>query len=181
MDSLNIFFGLKAKKSSNLADLPVAGTVIVYMSKHGTTEKVSLLIRELLMDEEITLINLDKQESIDLTFCDRIIIGGSIHMGKVQKQIYDFCKQHAEILQSRKLGLFLCCMYDGEKGAEQFSNAFPEELIAAATSKALMGYELDFERMSLIERTMTKKNTGQSDFISHINQMEINRFIEELR
>jgi len=181
MDNLNFFFGLKATRSSNLTEIPITGTAIIYMSKHGTTEKLALLIKELLMDEEITLINLDKHETIDLLFCDRVIIGSSIHMGQVEKQIYNFCRQHADILKSKKLGLFLCCMYEGKKSPEQFNHAFPKDILAASKSKALMSYELYFEQMNLIERTMTKKMTGQSDEISHINQLEINQFIEELR
>lgn len=181
MDSLNFFFGLKAMKTPEPAEIPLTGTAIVYMSKHGTTEKVALLIKELLMDEDITMINLDIQDSIDLKYYERVIIGGSIHMGQIQKPVHRFCMQYANVLKSKKLGLFLCCMYDGEKATGQFNNAFPEEIMAAAKSKALMGYELRYEKMSLIERVMTKKITGSTESISHINQKELNRFIEEIR
>lgn len=181
MDSLNFFFGLKATKTPEYAENLLTGTAIVYMSKHGTTAKVALLIKELLMDEDITLVNLDQQDTVDFTHCERIIIGGSIHMGQIQKPIYQFCRQYAEVLKSKKLGLFLCCMYDGEKAREQFNNAFPQDVMEVAKSQALMGYELCFEKMNLIERTMTKKISGYTESISHINQKELNRFIEELR
>lgn len=181
MDSLNFFFGLKAVKTSAVLDKPVSGTAIVYTSKHGTTQKVALLIKELLMEEEVTLINLNDRETVDLSQCKRIIVGGSIHMGQIPKSLHTFCCRHAELLQSKPLGLFLCCMYEGQKAAEQFNNAFPEDIRKSAASKALMGYELYFDRMNRIERMMTKKITGLSDFKSQINHNELNRFVKELK
>lgn len=181
MSSLNFFFGPKTTKPPEPADKPIYGTAIIYMSKHGTTKKVALLIKELLMVEDINLIDLELQNRVDLTHCERVIIGGSIHKGQIQKPIQNFCRQHAGVLTSKKLGLFLCCMYDGEKAAEQFNNAFPEEILAVAQSKALLGYELYYEKMNMVERALTKKITGNTESISHINQQELNRFIEELR
>ena len=181
MNSLILFFGFKAVKDQKVQEQPITGTAIVYMSKHGTTNKVALLIKELLAEEDITLINLDQQTTPDLSQCNRIIIGGSIHIGMIQKKIKLFCTQSQALLKSKPLGLFLCCMYDGDKATEQFNNAFPEEIRAAAKSKALMGYELQFDRMSLIDRTITKKITGYSKFRSQINQNELNRFVRELK
>lgn len=181
MDRFNFFFRLKATKTPDLAEKPLAGTVIIFMSKHGTTQKVAMLIKELLMDDDITLVDLDKQAMVDLTYCERVIIGGSIHMGQIQKPVQNFCRQYANVLKSKKLGLFLCCMYEGEKAVEQFNNAFPEDILAAAHSKAILGYELNFEKMSMVERALTKKITGHTESMSHINQQELNRFIEELR
>jgi len=181
MNNLILFFGFKSVKTQKIQEQPITGTAIVYMSKHGTTNKVALLIKELLVEEDVTLINLDQQTIPDLSQCTRIIIGGSIHIGMIQKKIKLFCTQSQALLKSKQLGLFLCCMYEGDKATEQFNNAFPEEIRAAAKSKALMGYELQFDRMNLIDRTITKKITGYSKFRSQINQDELNRFVRELK
>jgi len=181
MNNLILFFGFKSVKTTKVQEQPITGTAIVYMSKHGTTNKVALLIKELLVEEDITLINLEEQTTPDLSRCNRIIIGGSIHIGMIQKKIKLFCQENQTILKSKPLGLFLCCMYEGDKATEQFNNAFPEEIRAAAKSKALMGYELQFDRMNLIDRTITKKITGYSKFRSQINQDELNRFVRELK
>lgn len=180
MDNLNLFFGLKVKMPKT-PEKTITGTAIVYMTRHGTTNKVACLIKELLMEEDTTLINLEEQKSPDLSQCNRIIVGGSIHMGKIQKEIQSFCEQNKAVLLSKPIGLFLCCMYEGDKATEQFNNAYPEEIRAHAKSKALMGYELYFDRMNMLERTMTKKITGYSEYMSQINQDELNRFINELK
>lgn len=181
MERFNFLLRLKATKTTDLAEKPLSGTAIIYMSKHGATRKVAFLIKELLMDEDITMVDLDKQQMVDLTWCERVVIGGSIHMGQIQKPVQTFCRQNASVLKSKKLGLFLCCMYDGEKAIEQFNNAFPEDILAAAQCIALLGYELNFERMNIVERVLTRKITGHTESMSHINQQELNRFIEELR
>lgn len=181
MSSNHFFFGPKAIKTPDLAEKPLSGTAIIFMSKHGTTQKVALLIKELLMVEDIDLIDLDKQAKVDLTHCERVIIGRSIYRRQIQKPVQHFCRQYSNELKSKKLGLFLCCTYDGEKATEQFNNAFPADILAAAQCKAILGYELYYEKMNIIERALTKKITGRIESISHINQQELNRFIEELR
>lgn len=180
MDSLNFFFGLKAVRTPQVSYTPISGTAIVYMSKHGTTRKVALLMKELLKEEKVTLINLEEEEPVDLSGCDRFIIGGSVHMGKIQKEIQAFCLKNMPILKAKPLGLFLCCMYEGVEAEEQFNFAFPDELRAAAKSKALMGYELYFDRMNFIDKAMTQKMTGFQEFTSHIQHGEITRFVNEV-
>lgn len=181
MDSLNLFFGLKTVKAPKVQEIPITGTAIIFISKHGTTSKVAGLIKELLSENDTTLINLETQKSPDLSQCSRIILGGSIHMGKIQKEIQSFCEQNKTALKSKPIGLFLCCMYEGDKAKEQFDKAFPEDIRASAKSKALMGYELYFDRMNMIERAMTKKITGFSDYVSKIDQFQLNRFVNELK
>jgi hypothetical protein len=44
MDRFNFFFRLKATKTPDLTEKHVSGTAIIYMSKHGTTQKVAMLI-----------------------------------------------------------------------------------------------------------------------------------------
>lgn len=48
MDNLNLFFGLKVKMPKT-PEKTITGTAIVYMTRHGTTNKVACLIKELLM------------------------------------------------------------------------------------------------------------------------------------
>ncbi|CAN5505563.1 hypothetical protein BH23BAC1_BH23BAC1_30750 [soil metagenome] len=68
-------------------------TLIIYSSRHGTTEKVAALIAEKLESTEVYIINLKFKAKIDFDQFDRIIIGGSIHMGQVQKVIKDFINE----------------------------------------------------------------------------------------
>jgi len=155
-------------------------TLIVYKSKHGTTEKVARLIAEKLDSSKTELVNLSKAKTMDIEGFDRIIIGGSIHIASVHKKTKKFCESNTSTLLKKKLGLFLCCMETGEKSIEQFKNAFPEKLRNHAASTALLGYEYNLEKMNFFERLLVKKISGSKESVSEIDYQGIDRFVTEL-
>src|SRR5690554_418948 len=118
-------------------------TLIVYATLHGVTGKISQKIKEGLGDD-VVLLNLMKERIPSLKTFPRIIIGGSIHAGKVQRRVTGFCNRNLEELREKEIGLFICCIEESEVAEMQFMGAFPEELrIAAKTTAIFKGY-IDF-------------------------------------
>lgn len=152
-------------------------TAIVFISKHGTTHTVADQIAQKLQDKGITLIDLAKEKAVHIDTYDRLILGGSIHMGQVHKKTKAFIDQHHTDLLKKDLGLFLCCMEEGEKAQEQFILAFPSELREHAKSTGLMGYEYLLEKMGFLEKIMVKKITGKDKSFSNINEKAIDEFV----
>src|SRR4051812_28007724 len=102
--------------------------LIVYCSSHGTTEKAVRFLRECL-EGEVLAVELKREKvKFDLSNFDTIIIGGSIHAGNIQRKIKQFITHNFDTLLEKEVGLFLCCMLDGETAIEQFNHAFPQEL-----------------------------------------------------
>jgi menaquinone-dependent protoporphyrinogen oxidase len=155
--------------------------VILYASKHGTTEKVAHIIGDSLQTLGVSYVNLLEEKHFDISQSKCIIIGGSIHMGKIQKEVKKFCEKNQSILKDKKTALFLSCMETGEKAQEQFNNAYPEWLRNQSKAGVLSGYELIFEKMSFIERKMTTSITGVSQTVSKINYDAINKLVSEIR
>jgi menaquinone-dependent protoporphyrinogen oxidase len=155
--------------------------VIVYMSKHGTTEKVAKMIKEAYSIEPLTLINLKTIRNPFISKCDLIIIGGSIHAGKIQKRVTRFCRKNEKLLLTKEIGLYLCCMFKGEAAQKEFDKAYPEKLRNYAKARALMGYELYFEKMNPVTRTIMKNLTGETQNVYNIDIESLNRFITELK
>lgn len=153
-------------------------SVIIYSTKHGTTEKVANIINAL-SKEKAELINLKKSKSVDLSQYDRIIIGGSIHAGMVQKRIRKFCEAHMQELSQKPLGLFLSCMEE-EKAQEQFNNAYPEELRKAAISTKLTGGEILLDKMNFLERYVVKKMGKMTESVSKIREDKIKELAVEM-
>ena len=122
------------------------------------------------------MINLGMSGAMDISVYDAIIIGGSIHAGKVQKGIQRFCKKYREILLKMKLGLYLCHMEQGETARRQLDEAYPEELKAHASAVGLFGGEFDFKKMNFLERKIVKKIAGIEDSVSRINGDAIREF-----
>ena len=144
-------------------------TLITYATNHGCTEKTALKLNDFL-GGTAQLINLKENSNPDLTDYERIIIGGSIHAGRIQKTIKKFCEQHKNELMKKELGLFICCMEEGEKAQIQFNDAFQEVLRQNAKASACLGGEFDFEKMTAFQRMIIKKvakvehNTSRVDY-----------------
>lgn len=150
-------------------------TIIIYTTSHGCTEKA---VKELTqkLSGEIKSIDLRHQSTPPLTEFDRIIIGGSIHAGQIQKQIRTFCTDNMETLRTKEIGLFICCMYEPEIAREQIKNAFPEELHQMAKTEAIFGGEYNFEKMNFIEKMLVKKIARVRENVSNLDLSSIDRF-----
>jgi len=151
-------------------------TSIIFISSHGTTEKIAKMIKAELSEQDIEVVNLKENKKPDLKEADQIILGASIHAGTIPKRMQKLMTENSTLLKSKKLGLFLCCMEEGEKAREQFENAFPEELREYAKSAKLLGGEFVFEKMNFFEKTIVKKIAGVNGSTSKIKVDEIKKF-----
>jgi menaquinone-dependent protoporphyrinogen oxidase len=149
------------------------------MSSHGCTANVVSEMAEKL-DGEVTTINLKKDDIPFLTDFDRIIIGGSIHAGQIQKRVKEFCNQSLDILVKREVGLFICCMEEGEKAQQQLQSAFPKELFQHAKTTAILGGEFNFKKMNFIEKAVIKKVAKVNESVSKIDYIAIDKFVGQL-
>jgi menaquinone-dependent protoporphyrinogen oxidase len=160
---------------------PIAGTVILYMSKHGTTEKIAGMIRDSLKDDKITVINLKNRRNPDISKCEMVLIGGSFHVGKIQKRLKNFCLRNEELLLTKTVGIFVSAMFTGDELMKEFNNAFSEKLRNHAKAIGFMGYEIYFEKMDPVTRKIMHKLTGEKQDIFKINYDNIKTFISDIR
>lgn len=128
-------------------------TLIVYATKHGTTADCAGQLASKL-DGESVLCRLGKDRLPPLDSFDRIVVGGSIHIGKIQKSITDFTVRHQDILLKKPLGLFICCMAEGETAEHYMETSFPAGIVAHASSKGLFGGSYRFSKMGWLNRKM---------------------------
>ncbi len=137
------------------------------------------MLREQLSGD-VSLINLKKDRNPDIACYDTIIVGGSIHAGKIQKDIRRFCESNSYTLLQKSLGLYICHMQEGETAQREFDDAYPEELRAHAVATGLFGGEFDFEKMNFIERTIVHKIAKIEDSVSRIDVEAVRAFVEEV-
>jgi len=154
-------------------------TLIIFSSSHGTTEKAAQLLKKQL-NGEVELINLKKLSNPPLTDYDSVILGSSIYAGSVKSKVKQFIKQNQKALMTKHLGLFLCCMFEGEKAEQQFETTYPKELREHSKANGLFGGEFLVSKMNFIERQIVKKVAGVTSDVSKINVEEIERFAEKL-
>ncbi len=154
-------------------------TVIIYATKHGCTDKCAYTLANE-MEINATVVNLETERNINITEYETVIIGGSIHAGMLNKKVKSFIDKNLDILSKKKLGLFLCCMYEGEKALEQFQNVFPEIIRNRAVAHGLFGGEFDFDKMNFLEKAIVKKVANVEHSMSNINYANIKAFAEKI-
>jgi menaquinone-dependent protoporphyrinogen oxidase len=153
--------------------------LIIYASKHGTTEKCSRILSTYL-DGYTTIINIAREKLPELDYYDTIITGGSIHVGQIQKSIKKFCNSNETYLTEKRLGLFICHMMDGDAAVYEFETAFPEKLKEIALAKGMFGGELILNKMNVFEKFLTKRVNKIYGTASMLNEQAIREFADRI-
>lgn len=152
--------------------------LIAYASKYGCTEKCARMLKQKI-HEEAELYNLKVGKTVDLKEYDKVIIGGSVYMGKIQKEVTEFCTKHINELKQKKIGLFICGMRDGDFAKEEINANFPKELLDRAASE-FFGGEYVFGKMNMMERFIVKKIAKTDKDASNIIESNINRLAQAM-
>lgn len=132
-------------------------TLIAYATKYGSAGKCAKSLAEKLTGE-VELCNLAVAPTQDLSDYDKVIIGGSIYAGRIQKHVHTFCAHNLNVLKQKKIGLFVCGMLHEQAEAE-LSHAFAPELLRTAVVKEFFGGEFQFKKLNVMERFMVKMVT----------------------
>ena len=140
-------------------------TLIVYVSKTGTTEKCAGILGQSLKD--VTIINLTAIQNEDINKYDLIIIGSPIRMGMIHKKVKEFINKNAEILKNKKVAYFICCGF-----AENYKQYFEQNI-----SKELLEKQKGFDKLIV---KIVSKNIEQDREIKILNE-NIDRFIEKVK
>jgi menaquinone-dependent protoporphyrinogen oxidase len=153
-------------------------TLIAFSTRHGCTEDAAQMLAEHL-NGDVTFVNLKKNGKPDLSEYETVIIGGSIHVGKIQSHVRKFIEKNMEVLLEKRTGLYVCCMEE-ERAQEQFDNAYPVELRKNAAALGIFGGAFNFERMNFLERKIVQKVANTSQSVFKIDKEEIKRFGEKM-
>ncbi|MDF2614035.1 MAG: flavodoxin [Clostridia bacterium] len=146
-------------------------TVIVYATKHGAAEKCAKMLKKK-MEGDVSLIDLKQVKQLNVSEYDKVIIGGSIYAGTIQKEVTEFCRQNIQILKQKQVGLFITCMNESSADS-QLSSVFPKELLDIAAAKVACGGEFNFKDMNFMEKLIikmiTKAQTKDNPNVKPIN------------
>lgn len=155
-------------------------TLIAYGTKYGCAEKCAKRIAEELRDD-VELADLRKTKEVNLSAYDMVIIGGSIYIGKIQKEVSDFCNRNLEELRSKKIGLFICGMAEGEAADSELNSSFPAELLDAVAAKAFLGGEFLVDDMNFMDKLIVKKISKVTENKSNIFDDRIAEFAKAMK
>lgn len=156
-------------------------TLILYTSHHGTTRKLSYELAKDLDVNLIDVVDFKSNKKIDLLPYEQIIIGSSIHVGKIPADFGKFLDNNKSLLLSKQIAIFMCAMEKGEVLQKEFTDNFPKELRDHSIANAIMGGEYLFEKMNIFEKFIIKKITGSTESKSEIDYDIYYDFVEKLK
>ncbi len=156
-------------------------TLIAYGTRYGSTEECfDILINEL-ADKNVKIINLKTaKEEVNLNDYEKIIIGGPINAGKLNKHVRKFAEKNVQALLNKKIGLFITHIEPEDSAVKYFNASFPLKLVEKAVVKSCFGGALYFERLSALERPILKMITKTSENFNHINKENIIEFAKKI-
>lgn len=152
-------------------------TLIVYASKYGCAEKCANLLSKDLTGN-VDLINIKENQIVNLSQYDKVIIGGSMYIGKIQKEVTAFCNKNLEILKEKAIGLFVCGMQEGDALQTELNVSFPKELMDIAKSIECFGGEFILDKMNFMEKMIVKKVSKVTSNTSNILEENIHKFTQ---
>lgn len=152
-------------------------TLIIYGSNHGCTKKCADILEEKLKGEA-DIVDIRNDITLDLNSYDKVIIGGSIYMGKIQKEITEVCESYCENLKDKKIGLYVCCMNE-ENVEAQIKNNFPKDLLLCAVAQGYFGGSFNFKDMNFVERFIIRKVAKSfSKTNEKFNKIDMKKFVD---
>lgn len=154
-------------------------TLIAYGTKYGCAQKCAMkLAKEL--DGNVELVNLKEKGTVNLSGYDRVIIGGSVYIGRIQKEVSEFISANLNVLLKKEVGLFICGMQEGDMMEKEIADNFPAELISKAKSVKNFGGEFIFKKMNFMEKAIVKKVSKISSDRSDIHHDNIKKLAMDL-
>jgi menaquinone-dependent protoporphyrinogen oxidase len=154
-------------------------TLIAYSTTLGCTEQCASRLKEDL-GPDVDLFRISRRRKINLDLYHTVIIGGSIHEGLIQRSVMKFCETYIDRLMKIEVGLFICCVEPGEDEKELLKRTFPEKLLNHSLASGYFGGELNFKKMNLLQKIMTRKKARLEE-IPDVDFDRILTFAEKLQ
>lgn len=153
--------------------------LIAYATKYGFTKTCAQMLAKKL-DEKVDICDLSSNRP-NLAQYDKVIIGGSIYAGRIRKPAARFCTENLSTLKTKKLGLFICGMAEGNDAQKQLESSFPKEMLSVAVVKDSFGGGYEFSKLNFLERFMMKKISGSDENQSRIMEEDMTRFADQMK
>lgn len=153
-------------------------TLILYATKHGAAREAARRIADKI---DGAVLHYLKQGGVPpLAGFDCVIIGSSVYVGSFRKEAKTFLAQNAEVLRSKRLGIFLCGMDASQEQAYLKANV-PPDILQTAKGACFLGGIFDPKKAGAMGRFIMKAVAKQSEYTDTIDNEKIAQFAEGMR
>ncbi len=152
-------------------------TLIAYATKYGATAKCAGMLADSLSGETV-LANIGEEPETDIREYDLILIGGPVYAGKLKKEVLAFCETNRNILLKKRTGLFISCLFEGEKAKNELNESFPPWILGSACAAEALGGEIILSKLNMLHRFIAKTLLKLKEDVHKIDEKAIERFTE---
>ncbi len=153
-------------------------TAILYASTYGSTKKIAQSLYDQIPDSQLFDVKKDK---VDFSLFDAVILGSSIYVGQIDKQMKSFVSTYKHELLTKRRGIYFCCAFE-ENILDYVKTNYPPELAEGAVIMT-MGGEMDITKMSfahkMITRMVQKSEQGKNRDV-RLHPEKISDFISQM-
>ncbi len=154
--------------------------LIAYRTRYGTTAGCAQRLADRI-GAEASLVDLRGRVRPAVAAADVVLVGGSIYGGRIQREVPAFCERERGLLLERPVGLFICCLYRGERAVAELASSFPEWLQAHAFARAWLGGEVHPERLTLLDRLLLRGLDIPAGGLSALRPEALNELADAVR
>jgi menaquinone-dependent protoporphyrinogen oxidase len=155
-------------------------TIIIYVSKYGTTKACAEKIAQGLPGE-VKLVNLKEASMINLDEFSTVIIGAPIYMQKVSSDVRRFCEKNMKTLKTKKVGMFSCGISRQSEAKNQVENSMPGEFVKGLFAMEHLGGEVRLEKMNFFLAAAMKHMVKGTETPPMVYKDKIDEFIEKTK
>jgi menaquinone-dependent protoporphyrinogen oxidase len=159
-------------------------TLIAFATRYGTSEACAHSLADII-GQDTSVMNLRRNRledgsRPDLLEYDAIIIGGPIYAGKVMREVPAFCEANRSILEAKAVGLYICCLYEGEQAEAELTESFPAWLNAHAAGRYALGGAVSISQLSIVDRFLMRKIAGTEKDLNTVKNERIEALAADL-
>jgi menaquinone-dependent protoporphyrinogen oxidase len=153
--------------------------LILYGTKYGTTADCAAYLAEK-WPGKVDRFQITGNLHINWADYTHVMVGGPVYIGRLKKEVVAFMKKYETELLARKLGLFICCMAQGQDAYQELEKNLPASLAAHASAQGCFGGAFRLSRMGWMDRAITKKAAKVTEDKEDIRYDEMDDFISKM-
>lgn len=164
--------------------------LIIYSSTDGHTKEICDRLQQIAEEKnnQVTLVSVNDERTIDLNSFDKIVVGASIRYGKHSKSIYEFIKNNQQVLD-RKCNAFFSVNVVARKPekSKPETNPYLQKFLKQVSWKpgtvAVFAGKIEYQKYKFLDRLMirtimwmTKGPTDPKASIDFTNWKQVEAF-----
>ncbi|MBU3086933.1 flavodoxin domain-containing protein [Clostridium gasigenes] len=112
--------------------------------------------------------------NVDLSKIDKLIIGGSIKIGQIPKELKRWINNNLSEIIAKKPYLYMCAgEEDEEKLKAIWKMNYPKKILESAVCKTFVGGEMDITKLNFFMKTLLKIVKGKLESSSNLKDDSI--------